>query len=198
MKKLILPMTLLFIFLLSCTAFASDNWHKVVSTNYTTIYIDDDSIKYGDTWGNSDDSSATTTSTSTSSSTSTTTAVAESTTTSDAETVDTNIINYYQTEKFSKEGLPYFIANMQKKYNQLAAWDQVSYVVTFNSINVKNKTSKTVTQWFYDSNNKLLYTWHANKNTSWKEIKPSTVIEESYKYIITYANGHESQLGSRQ
>jgi len=190
MKKLILPMTLLLLFLLSCTAFASDNWNRVVSTNYTTIYIDDDSIKYGDTWGNSDDSSSATTSSTTSST--------SSDTSSDTETIDTNIITYYETNKFSKDGLPYFIASMQKKYNQLAAWDQVSYVVTFNSINVKNKTIHIVTQWFYDSNDKLLYAWHANKNTPWKEIKSNSLEEACYNHAISYTNGHEKELESQQ
>ncbi|WP_110953075.1 hypothetical protein [Anaerosinus massiliensis] len=46
MKKITLLITLLLMPLLSCTAFASDNWQWVGSNSNVIVYVDDDSIKY--------------------------------------------------------------------------------------------------------------------------------------------------------
>jgi len=178
MKKIILPITLLLIFLVPCTAFAFNDLHLVVSNKYNIIYIDNDSIKYGCTPVDSGDSSST----------------SAQNKTSATKSINTNIITFSQTVKFTDEGLKLLIDNMQKEKNHSTNWDKVSYFITFNSINVENKTIYTETQCFYDNNAVLLYTWHGNKDVSWSKIAPYTVVEKTYKYISSYAKSHDSKL----
>lgn len=197
MKKVsILTLTLLFS--VSCTAFAFNDLHLVTSNNYNTIYIDNDSIKYGTTSTDSDDASsdtATSTTTTTANlATSSTSSTTNSAKTSSTETIDTNIINYYETVRLSNEGLQGFLLSKQKENNHLAKWDQVSYFTTFYSINLENKTIHAETQWFYDRNGVLLYSWLSGRSKSWKAIKPSSITEASYKYVSAYATDHTSEL----
>ncbi len=207
-------LSLILIFSFSCTAFAFNNLHLVTSNNYNMIYIDNDSIKYGTTSTDSDDSSSDTTpttastttssatssttsstaSTTTSSATSSTTSSTASSTTSSTETINTNIITYYETVRLSNEGLQGLILSKQKENNHLAKWDQVSYFTTFYSINLENKTIHAETQWFYDHNGVLLYSWLSGRSKLWKEINPGTVIEASYKYVTSYVTDHASEL----
>lgn len=170
MKKIILSITLLLVFLLPCTAFAFNDLHLIVSNKYNIIYIDNDSIKYDYTPVDSDDSSSAT------------------------KSINTNIITFSQTVKFTDEGLQLLIDSMQKERNHSTNWDKVSYFITFNSINVESKTIYTKTQCFYDNNAVLLYTWHGNKDASWNKIVPYTVVEKTYKYISSYAKSHDSKL----
>lgn len=108
MKKIILSITLLLVFLLPCTTFAFNDLHLIVSNKYNIIYIDNDSIKYDCTPVEVDDFSST------------------------SKSINTNIITFSQTVKLTWRGFAPFVDSIKKK--KIILQTGIKYHILLHSI----------------------------------------------------------------